>query len=330
MNTKQLSIAICDDDGPALALMEELVNTILRLLEIERDDVELTPTQDHREAENLASSGKLDLLITDLMWPGVGETEWRQGLNIVEFARSANPRTVIVLVTAKTAAEKDFRHAAQQRGADWALTWDEAFGSGRGTYARQIAQHLSPNITSAVPKIVGVDQATIGLVGLDTVAFSETDDDFQQDIVKSFLGHVSDAWSQFAVRRVRPIFVFTGDGLYLGLVGDEGPRLAFDVGSAAWRQITRLARYRTRMAIHSGPVNVAALSTGGQQLLGHSVNWLFRAVNAAPDDGLVVTDQYYATVLQEGRAPTPGFKFERRQTEAKHGRELVLHDVTLT
>lgn len=328
MNTKQLSIAICDDDGPALALMEELVNTILRLLNIEKDDVELTPTQDRGEAEILASSGKLDLLITDLMWPGVGETEWRQGLNIVEFSRLASPRTVIVLVTAKTAAEKDFRHAAQQRGADWALTWDEAFGSGRGTYARQIAQKLSPNITSAVPEIVGVDRTTIGLVGLDTVAFSETDDNHQHDIVKSFLGHVSDAWSQSAVRHVRPVFVFTGDGLFLGLVGDEGPRMAFDVGTAAWRHLTRLARYQTRMAIHSGPVNVATLSTGGQQLLGHSVNWLFRAVNAAPDDGLVVTDEYYASVLQGGREPTPGFSLGRREAEAKHGRPLVVHDVT--
>lgn len=331
MTTSQLSIAICDDDPAALVLMEELVKTTLRFLDVERDSVELLIAKDHLTAEELASSGSLDLLITDLMWPIAGPTEWRQGLTIAEVAKTASSaRTVVVVVTSKTNEEQDFRDAARQRGADLALTWNEAFGSGKITVAKDLAKRLAPSTASSVPQVLTIERATIGLVGLDCVAYSESDDFVQEEIVKSFLGYMSAAWSRVPSQQVRPIFVFTGDGVFLGLVGDAGPRLAIDVGVTAWRQFTRLARYRTRIAVHSGPVNIATLSTGNQQMLGHSVNWLFRAINAAPDDGLVVTDEYFESVLQGGREKPAGLHFQRREAEAKHDRLLVVHDVTQT
>lgn len=332
MTTSQLSIAICDDDPAALVLMRELVRVTLRFLEVELDSCKVETAESPIKAEELASSGSFDLLITDLMWPIAGPTEWRQGLTIAETAKAANARTVVVVVTSKTDQEQDFRDASRQRGADMALTWNEAFGPGKISVAKDLAKRLAPSTASSVPQVVSIERATIGLVGLDTVAFSEEDDAVQEAVVKSFLGYMSDAWTRVARdrMRVRPIFVFTGDGVFLGLVGDAGPRLALDVGVTAWQQFTKLARYKTRIAIHSGPVNIATLSSGVQQLLGHSVNWLFRAVNAAPDDGLVVTDEYLTSVLQGGREMPPGLGFQRREAEAKHARALIVYDVRRT
>lgn len=322
-----LKIVLCDDEADGLVLMRELVKATLRWIKVSLDSVSIETTDDPTRAEELASSGTADLLITDLMWPIDRKTEWRQGLTIAETARSASDRTVVVVVTSKTDQQETFRADARQRGASLALTWDEAFGSGKVSSAKDIARGLAPSVASAVPQIVKTERATIGLVGLDTVAFSETDDSIQDKVVRSFLSYMSDAWDEVAQAQVRPVFVFTGDGLFLGLVGDAGPRLAFDVAVNAWRQFTSLARYKTRMAVHSGPVNLATLSTGHQQMLGHSVNWLFRAVNAAPDDGLVVTEEYRASVLQGGREAVPGLEFRRRETVAKHDRKLVVYDV---
>lgn len=333
MTSPQLSIAVCDDDpGAALVLKNELVKQILRSLKLTEDDpsVSVVCISDYLKAEDLAATGSLDLLITDLMWPVAGKGELRQGLGIAAAAKKANARTVVMILTAKTDQEKNFREGALLSRSDIAHTWDEALGPGKADLAERIADRLRPSVTSLVPQLERIERATIGLVGLDTVKFSEEHDGVQEGVVKSFLGYMAEAWTVVGPKHVRPIFVFTGDGVFLGLVGDDGPRLALDVGVAAWRQFTSLAGYRTKIAIHAGPVNIATLSTGTQQLLGHSVNWLFRAVNAAAEDGLVVTDEYFSSVLQGGRELVPGLSFHRREAEAKHGRPLVVHDVTAT
>jgi CheY-like chemotaxis protein len=323
----QLTIGLFDDSEDGLVLMEDLLNATLRFLRIDGSDVNVLRVADHREAERIAATGDCHLVLTDLMWPVAGDREWPEGLNIAEVAKTANPRSVVVVITSKANQEGDFRDESRRREADLAFTWEEAFGSGKINNAKNLARRLEPSISSAVPKVERVARTTIGLVGLDTVAFSEEDDDIQLAVVKSFLSYMDEAWATVARPLVRPTFVFTGDGLFLGLAGDAGPRLALDVALIAWQRFTNLARYKTRLAVHSGPVNVATLSTGAEQLLGHSVNWLFRAVNAAPDDGLVVTDEYFATQLQGGRETPPGFSFTRRADVAKHDRPLVVHDV---
>lgn len=328
MSQAQLSVALCDDDLSGLLAMESLLNATLRILRVDRKDVRVDTFTDASEAETHVYSENLNLLLTDLVWPGGGAGEWRSGLTIAEAAKAANPLTVVAVITAKPDQETSFRDAARRRGADFAFTWDEAFGEGKIQTAKDLAKRLAPALASAVPQIVGVEQTQVGLVGLDTVAFSEEDDAIQEQVVQSFLRYMSESLTVLqGAPLVRPVFVFTGDGVFLGLAGERGPRLALEVAVEAWRKFTHLARYRTRIAVHCGPVRIATLSSGHQQLLGHSVNWLFRAVNAAPDDGLLVTDEYYSSVLQAGREAVPGVRFVRREAEAKHGRLLVVWDV---
>lgn len=323
-----MRIGLFDDNDDGIVLMENFAEAVLRILKIDAKSVAFEKTNKHVEAERIASSGACDLIITDLMWPVAGVHEWKEGFNIADFAKRANPRTITVVVTSKAEQETDFREESRGRLVDLSLTWKEAFGAGKVAAANDVARHLELMSPSAVPRINSVERAaSVGFVGLDTVAFSEQNDEIQLSIVKSFLCYMDEAWATVARPLVRPVFVFTGDGLLLGLVGDAGPRLALDLGISAWNSFTSLARYRTRMAIHAGPANVVTLASGVQQLLGHSVNWLFRAVNAAPDEGIVVTDEYMTSVLQGNREQPAGLRFTRRETTAKHARPLVIHDV---
>lgn len=328
MTASQLVVCMMDDSPDGLVLMEELVDAILLYLPLDKDAVELCTTSDRREAEKLAASGRCDLVLTDLMWPNQAGSDWRAGLTIAELAKAANPRSVVVVITGKQDQERDFRTEARARGADKALTWDEAFGAGKVPAARELARALAPGVSSLVLEIESVVRTTVGLVGLDTVAYSEADDGTQLGVVKSFLSYTRESWEEVGLPLVRPIFLFTGDGLILGIAGDPGPRLALDVAAVTWERLRSLAGYRTRIAVHAGPANIATLTNGMPQLLGHSVNWLCRAMNAAPDGGLVVTSDYFDTVLQAGREKVPGLEFTKREETAKHDRSLVVYDVT--
>lgn len=330
MDTAHLVVGVMDDSPDGLVLMEDLVDATLLFLKVDKSAIEIRRTRDRREAERISTSGECHLVITDLMWPVDGGPAWRAGLTIAEMAKTANNRSVIVVITGKQDQERDFRTEAKARGADVALTWDEAFGAGKVTSARDLARRLAPGVSSLVPEISSLERTTVGLVGLDTAAYSEEDDETQLEVVKSFLLYVREAWVNVAGPLVRPIFVFTGDGLFLGIAGDGGPRLALDVAVGAWRRFDKLAGYKTRLAVHVGPATIATLSSGAQQLLGHAVNWLFRAINAAPERGLVITDEYFASVLQDGRESPDGLRFRRREEIAKHGRLLVIHDVMRT
>ena len=325
-----LRIGLFDDRDDGIVLMENLVSVVLHHLNLETSDVEIRSATRHLDAERIATTGECDLLLVDLMWPGATPgQEFRAGLNMVEMAKAANPRSVVAVITSKADQEQRFRDESRRRGADVALEWDEAFGSGKVATARDLAGRLAPAASWAVPRVERIERKTVGLVGLDTVAFSEQDDKVQTGIVESFLRYVNEAWSEVErPSRVRPIFLFTGDGLFLGIEGDAGPRLALDVAIASWRGLTTLARYEVRVTVHSGPAEIVTLSTGGHQLVGHSVNWLFRAVGKTPDGGLTVTEEYYKTVLQDGREQVPGWSFTRREEVAKHGRPIVLFDAT--
>ena len=325
-----LTIGLFDDSDDGLVFMEDLVDVVLLFLRTDKHDVELRKAADHREAERLAATGECDLILVDLMWPIAAGAEWREGLNVVEIAKAANQETTVVVITNKADREERFRDESRRRGADLALEWDEAFGSGKVGLAKDLANRLAPIATWAVPAVKSIERMTIGLVGLDTVAFSEEDDATQIRVVKSFLGFMNEAWEQVAQPFVRPIFVFTGDGLFLGIEGNSGPRLALDVGVAAWRGFAKLAGYRVRLAVHTGPVNVVTLTTGGHQMLGHAVNWLFRAVGEAPENGLVMTEEYYRSALSAGREVVPGLAFTPREGVAKHQRPIVVYDVTET
>jgi hypothetical protein len=127
--------------------------------------------------------------------------------------------------------------------------------------------------------IVDSNQSTMGLVGLDTVAYSEEGDRTQVEVVKSFLTYASESWKSVVASDplVRTHVLFTGDGLIVGLSGSSGARLALDLSLDVRRKFDALAGYETRMAVHAGPVSVVTMNDGSLQLLGHSVNWLNRA-----------------------------------------------------
>ena len=189
----------------------------------------------------MAGSGECDLILVDLFWPGDDNTPWRTGLTITEVAKAANERTVVVLITSKEDEDRDFRTAAKARGADVTLTWKEGFGPGKVLSSREIAKVLAPTVASRVPTITRTDQSLMGLFGLDTVAYSEESDETQIEVVKSFLGHTSEVWNELASPLVSVVFVFTGDGLVLGIGGDTGPRLALNVALRVSDRLAKLA-----------------------------------------------------------------------------------------
>lgn len=328
MKTKLLVIGMLDDTDAGIVFMEELVEAVLRQMGVDKASVDLKRSSDRREAEAIAASAACDLLLMDLVWPVEGGPSWRIGLDLAQTAKSANSRTVVVVITGKQDEERNFRTDAKARMADFAFTWREAFGEGKVLAAKEVAHALAPAMSALVPEIASVSSSTVGLVGLDTVAYSEEDDATQVGVVKSFLAYTRECWEDLATPSVRPVFVFTGDGLILGLVGDLGPRLALDLAVAVWRRLEKLAGYKTRLAVHAGPTSIATLTSGSQQLLGHSVNWLCRAIDTASQGGLVVTEEYFTSVLQAGRETVPGLRFTRREDAAKHGRPLIVHDVT--
>lgn len=323
----ELRIALCDDEASSLVVMEMLVASSLRLMGLSESRVSIRSASDYQSAEELVAEPGLDLLLVDLMWPGQGNTEWKRGLALVELAKRMNRELLVVLVTSKVEQEKDFRNEARRAGADLALTWDEAFGAGRMSTVSEFAERLRSRIMSVVPTVSSVRDAVVGLVGIDTVSYSEKGDSLQVDIVRSFLAYVSESWHSYARQDVRPFFVFTGDGLFLGLSGEAGPRLALSVALDVWGKLTALVRYETRIAVHFGPVKLVGLSSGVDQMVGNSVNWLFRAVNAAAANDLVITEEYYKSILNYGREGVGGYKFSRRESQAKHGRALVVYDV---
>ena len=326
VDSHQLVIGIMDDSPDGLVLMKELAASVALYLGLDEASVTHKATQDRREAERIAASGECQLLLTDLMWPAERQAQWRQGLAIAEMAKTANPRSVVVVITGKQEQERDFRTEARARGADTALTWDEAFGSGKMQSARDLAHLLAPGVSSLILGVESSARSTVGLIGLDTVAYSEQDDDTQLAIVRSFLTYTRESWQEASTPLARPVILFTGDGLIFGIVGEEGPRLALDVAVKVWKKLNSLAKYETRIAVHAGPVNVVTLSNGSLQLLGHSVNWLCRAMNATANGALSVTDEYRSTVLQGGREIVDGLTFARRETTAKHDRVLIFHE----
>jgi hypothetical protein len=328
MTSNQLVVGILDDSPGGLALMEELAEAVVRELGIDMSSVDPRRASDRRSADRIASSGACHLLLIDLVWPMEGGSPSRVGLDLAEVAKDRNPRTVVAIITGKEEEERNFGTDARARGADFALTWREAFAEGKAQSAKRIARELAPPLSVLVPLVESVQSSTIGLVGMDTVAFSERDDRTQVDIVRSFLSHTQDCWRETAVPMVRPVFLFTGDGLLLGLIGDRGPRLALDLGIAMWRRHERLAAYGARFAVHAGPTTVATLTSGSLQLVGTAVNWLVRALNATRDRGLTVTNEFRDSVLQGGREEVDGVDFDRREVVAKHGRPLVVWDAT--
>lgn len=64
----------------------------------------------------------------------------------------------------------------------------------RALTAKEIADRLSSAASHLIPMIVDSNQSTMGLVGLDTVAYSEEGDRTQVEVVKSFLTYASESW----------------------------------------------------------------------------------------------------------------------------------------
>ncbi|MBK7019705.1 MAG: hypothetical protein IPH38_08965 [Candidatus Microthrix sp.] len=279
----EFTVGILDDSDSGLGIMEELVDAVLRNLGHDKSAVALRPSSDRREADIIAASGDCDLLLVDLMWPDGDGAEWRSGLDIAQTGKNANQSSVVVVITSKQNQAEDFRTDAKARGADLTYTWREAFMEARALTAKEIADRLSSAASHLIPMIVDSNQSTMGLVGLDTVAYSEEGDRTQVEVVKSFLTYASESWKSVVASDplVRTHVLFTGDGLIVGLSGSSGARLALDLSLDVRRKFDALAGYETRMAVHAGPVSVVTMNDGSLQLLGHSVNWLNRAMNAA-------------------------------------------------
>ena len=328
MTQRSLVVGVFDDDVTGCELMSRLAMSVARRIGASEDQVDVKKTQDPRDAEDIAESGVCDLVLTDLVWAVRGDRDPRVGLALAEAAKFANPRAVVVVITANEAQEKSFRTDAKARGASLAYTWSEAFAVGRPQTIREIADALRPLASAAIPGILQSTSETVGLVGLDVVGYSEGDDLKQLDMVRALLGYAREAWTQVPHSDIVPLFGFTGDGLLLGLGGSNGPTVAFDLAERIWRKMRDLAAFPVRLALHAGPVEVVEFDFGPKQMLGHSVNWLFRAVDCAEKGGWVVTEEYYQAYMQAGRRAHPGLNFTKKVYDIKHQRQMTLFGVS--
>ncbi len=78
------AVLVCDDDPSLLELCREI---------LDRSGHRVTATTDSREAAALLEGGRFDLMLADLVMPGLG------GLELLAAARRHSPETVVMIMT---------------------------------------------------------------------------------------------------------------------------------------------------------------------------------------------------------------------------------------
>ncbi len=119
-----LTILIVDDD-------QQFPGELRRLLESGRRPVRVVEARDGEEALRLALAVRPDIVVMDVVMPGMG------GLEATRRIKASRPETKIVMVTVHDEAQ--YRKAAQESGAD------------RFLLKKTLGTELIPAIRSLVP-----------------------------------------------------------------------------------------------------------------------------------------------------------------------------------
>ena len=175
--------------------------------------------------------------------------------------------------------------------------------------------------------IENVKREMLYVWAVDTVAYSQMDDDAQLSVVKALLAEIGDQEPLASLNSSDLVYLFTGDGMIVVVRGATRPRDIFTAASDFLRRCKKVYGFSVRMGINSGSGLVLQLSDSSVQVIGNTVNNAVRVMSSTEQNGFAVSGTYYDDAFQGGRVSIPGVRFTSRNAADKHGNTLRVYDV---
>jgi class 3 adenylate cyclase len=172
-----------------------------------------------------------------------------------------------------------------------------------------------------------VNREILYVWAVDTVSYSEMDDDAQLSVVRALMNEINDQEPLASLQPSSIVYLFTGDGMIVVVRGAARPRDIFTAALDFTRRCRKVYGFEVRMGINSGSGLVLQLSDSSLQVIGNTVNNTVRVMTSAAKGGLTVSGAYYDDAFQGGRVSVPGVNFISREASDKHGNILRLYDV---